>query len=163
MCPTNCVLRITSMGRHHLMKSSHSISGLKLAHALAHFLHDTRDIITLIHRRLIGHPFWPLPVGTPLVLQVFLEASVPGTFQSLGLLPEYMTLVTTWPGLGLGTGESIIWTFGPLPTTASFIVVDEALRIWDEIEEMRAFAEDSIECLCLKKRKYCLDSRRLDF
>ena len=52
---------------------------------------------------------------------------VPGTFQSLGLLPEYITFVTTWPLPGFGMGESMIWTLGPLATTASFIV--EAVRI----------------------------------
>lgn len=35
-------------------------------------------------------------------------------YQSLGLLPEKMTFVTTWSGPGFGIGTSRMVTFGPL-------------------------------------------------
>lgn len=50
--------------------------------------------------------------------------------QSLGLLPAYSILTTTCPGPAFGIGLSMMWTFGPRDTIASFIVL--AALICDE-------------------------------
>lgn len=44
------------------------------------------------------------------------------THQSFGLLPETTTLITTSLGPGSGIGLSLISTFGPAATIASFIL-----------------------------------------
>ena len=44
-------------------------------------------------------------------------------FQSLGLLPQYSTLMSTCPKLGLGVGVSSMLTLGPGLTMALFMMV----------------------------------------
>lgn len=64
-----------------------------------------------------------------------------------------MTFVTTWLGPGFGIGESIIETFGPLATTASFIVLVEALRIWVVRLEIRLVAVERMLVIAKSLRK----------
>ena len=128
------------------MERSDSITLLELAHALADFIHYPAYIVALVLGRLVGHPFWSLPISTPVSVRGGrLGGMVPGTFQSLGLLPEYITFVTTCCGPGLGIGESMIWTLGPLATTASFMV--DALRICLVVPEIRRMAEERTEVI----------------
>lgn len=60
-------------------------------------------------------------------------------YQSFGLHPLKTTFVKTWFGPGVGMGESIIWTLGPLLTMASFIAPAWVLaaRTWPERKEKR--------------------------
>ena len=43
--------------------------------------------------------------------------------QSTGFEPETTTLIRTSSGPGVGIGESMMLTFGPGPTSASFMMV----------------------------------------
>jgi len=73
-----------------------------------------------------------------------------GRFQSLGLEPETTTFVTTWSASGVGMGESMILTFGPLETIASFIleeIVGE-ISLRDAVEKVRVadVRRNDIDC-----------------
>lgn len=131
------------------MERRHSIPLLEFCHAFADFVNNAGDVVALIYGFLIWHPFWSFPVSMLLVqycigrlgtwnfpnmsrLELAYASTIVllhATHQSLGLLPEKMTLVTTWLGPAFGIGTSLIVTLGPLATTASFIVEVEALRI----------------------------------
>ena len=43
------------------MKRSDSIALLELNDALSNTLDDPSDVVTLVHWRMIGHPFWNFP------------------------------------------------------------------------------------------------------
>ena len=80
------------------------------------------------------------------------------TFQSLGFVPETITLMTTWDALGVGMGDSMISTRGPAWTMASFIVdvecyvmngrlIEENCRLIQRVEDRRSSIIDIIHRL----------------
>jgi hypothetical protein len=109
------------------------LNGMKLSIATSV---RTANIIALIIRLPIRHPFWTFPVSTtsahrpdvvehtwnlPKWMKIGMYVdnkaeTLYETYQSLGLLPEKTTLVTTWFGSGLGMGTSRMVILGPLPT-----------------------------------------------
>lgn len=59
--PAEGVLGVAPSRRHHLVEGRDSIALLELADALADFMDNTADVVALVDRRLVGHPFWPFP------------------------------------------------------------------------------------------------------
>jgi hypothetical protein len=102
------------------MHRGNTITGFELIHPFANLMNDTSMFIALVSSTF-GSPIQRSFPGHCQYLKIIKFAS--NAHQSLGLLAAKAILVTTCPGPALGIGLSMIFTFGPLDTIASFIVL----------------------------------------
>lgn len=106
------------------MKSGYSISRLELRDAKPNGLHIAGDIITRIGRWKLGikdyHECISGRKGQG-------RSQLPGIFQSLGLVPETITLMRSWffPGFGIGLSTMVVVMplLSSLDTWTSFILM----------------------------------------
>jgi hypothetical protein len=103
------------------VESRNAVTFFEFDDIVTDLVDDARDIVALVGVVVIGEPacglvnFFDLP-------DIQRTRYLPGTFQSLGLLPLYTTLMTTWSAPALGMGVSTMLTLGPVVTRASFML-----------------------------------------
>lgn len=85
MCPRYRVLGIAAMRLHHLMERSNSVALFELGNALADLVDEACNVVALVCRWDVGHPFRHFPV--------------------LGVAPRVRDLDHHLAWLGLGDGR----------------------------------------------------------
>lgn len=63
MFPSNSILGVATIGRHHLVESRNTVSLLELNYIVANFVNNTRDVVSLVGVIAIGNPFCGIDVS----------------------------------------------------------------------------------------------------
>jgi hypothetical protein len=84
--PSNSVLSKATTSSQHFMESGNAVTLLELYDIITDLVDDARDIVALVSVVVIGEPACGL-VNTIDLPDIQCIKCLPGTFQSLGLLP----------------------------------------------------------------------------